>query len=153
MSRKDMFLDYKRELCAMDGFDDLADPLWTYLADFDLFTSDEDAEWIPVKYDGKEVGFLIALSGKLVRDNTLDYYLWDTYVKPPYRRLGLMRQTVENYVRNHPGIYGLVMMDVNEVAYKFWGSVMGKPDEIREWNWPGCRLYVYRKEKSERDRD
>ena len=153
MPRKEMFLEYKRELCAMDGFDDLADPIWTYLADFDLFNSHKDAEWIPIKYDGKEVGFLIALGGELVRDETLDYYLWDAYVKPSCRRLGLMRQTVENYVRNHPGTYGLVMMDVNEGSHKFWASTMGKPDEVREWNWLGCHLYVYRKEKSERDRD
>lgn len=147
MNRREMFLDYKRELCAMDGFDDLADPLWTYLADFNLFNSHKDAEWIPIKHDGKEVGFLVALSGELVHNDTLDYYLWDAYVRPQYRRLGLMKQAVDNYVRNHQGVYGLVMMDINEWSHKFWGKVMGEPDEVRDWNWPGCHLYVYRKEK------
>lgn len=147
MSRKDMFLAYKRELCAMDGFDDLADPLWTYLSDFEKFSSHKDAEWIPIMYDGKEVGFLIALSGELILGDPVDYYLWDAYVEPPYRRLGLMRQAVDNYVHNHPGVYGLVMMDVNDGSHKFWNKAMGEPSEVRDWVWPGCHFYIYRKEE------
>lgn len=147
MSRKDMFLAYKRELCSFDGVDGLIDPEWTYLADYDLFTSHKDAEWIPIM-DGKdEAGFMVVLKGELVKDHDVDYFIWDTYTTPSHRRKGLMKEAVTDYISKHPGKYGLVMMDKNTPSHLFWEATIGEFDEVRSWVWPGCHLFIVRKEE------
>lgn len=123
--RVKMFLDYKRELCTIDGYDKLVDPEKEYIEDCNFFQNDCDADWIAVKKGKKEVGFLVVLHGRFVT-SPLDYFIEDTYIKPEYRCQGLMKKTVENYLKKHQGLYGLEIMDKNQLAHKFWRKIVGE---------------------------
>lgn len=123
--REKMFLDYKRELCAISGYDELVDPVEDYIKDCNFFQTDEDAEWLSISKKGKEIGFIVVLHGRLVAP-PLDYFIEDTYILPEYRRQGIMKRAVEELLEEHAGLYGLEIIDENKPAHKFWRTIVGE---------------------------
>lgn len=121
-----MFLKYKRELCLLDGLDDLVDDEQDYINDCNFFQTDYNAKWIAIKDEAdNEIGFLVILTGRLIPPN-LDYYIEDTYIQPEHRRKGIMRKAVEDFINAHEGRYGLEIMDKNKAAHSFWGKIVNE---------------------------
>lgn len=124
--REQMYIDYKLELCKMDGLDGLRGPVEKYLLDVRMTEKYPDlAEWIAIEYDGSEVGFLIITKGELLKRGE-DYRIEESYIKPEYRRKGLMSKAVKEYIAAHPGKYSLQMMLNNINSAKFWLPLIGK---------------------------
>lgn len=124
--REQMYLDYKRELCAMDGLDGLRAPAEDYLLDVRAATKRPDAvEWVPIIKDDREVGFLIITKGELAKRGE-DYRIEEAYVKPEYRERGLMSEAVKKYLKEHPGKYSMQLMANNHNAAMFWFKLIGK---------------------------
>lgn len=70
--------------------------------------------YIEIKYEDKVVGFLIVVCG----------YVDGLYVEPEYRGKGLAKQAVLNYLNNGGYINTLHIVNNNDVAKKFWNSIL-----------------------------
>jgi GNAT superfamily N-acetyltransferase len=78
-----------------------------------ILESDRD-EYIPIECDGKQVGFLLVMDER---------YVDGIYVEPAYRRRGLARKAVLDYVNSGKNIDSLHIVHGNETARKFWESM------------------------------
>lgn len=125
--REQMYLDYKYELCAMDGLDGLRSSEEAYLLDVKATKLRPDIlQWIPIEVNHREVGFLLIARGEPYAKHGEDYRIQETYVKPECRRQGLMTSAVKGFFRGHPGKYSLEMMVNNPYACEFWHKLIGK---------------------------
>lgn len=126
-NRVEMYLEYKRELCAVAG---LKDENTKEGAEHDVEYACEalDAEWHPVKEGDKEIGFIILGIGRNLTRNEnepkVDYFIQETYIKPEYRRKGIMTKEVEKLLDQHKGIYGLYILSKNKPALAFWHTII-----------------------------
>ena len=66
-----------------------------------------------IMYHGRPVGFLLVI----------DNYIDAIYVRPDYRRKGLAKKAVLDYIREGNHVYRLHIVKTNEPAMKFWNSV------------------------------
>lgn len=66
-----------------------------------------------IKYDDKVVGFLMVI----------DRYVEGIYVMPEYRRQGLAKKAVQDYIRSGGIIEKLHIIKTNDVAKKFWKNL------------------------------
>lgn len=107
----------------------------------------KDIEWNPVIVDGNEVGFLL-----IGKDTECvpgyDYFISQTYIQPKYRRQGIMKKIVTDYVKAHKGRYCLFILEKNYPAKNFWKTVqltlnlktITCPTEFDD---EGCKLYGF----------
>ena len=96
MTDTEMFLKFRKEI------DTMAFPLLQEYGDF-----------VPIIYDNQKVGFLLVIDG----------YVEGIWVKPEYRRKGLAKKAVLDYINNGGKINILDVVITNEGADKFWNSV------------------------------
>lgn len=88
-------------------------------------------EWINIYYANQIVGFLVielpkTLKAKEKLEITFglsDYFIAQSYIKKDYRRKNLMSSAVKQYVKQHPGKYGMIWLKRNAAAHKFWKHV------------------------------
>ena len=73
----------------------------------------KETEYIPIKCDGKTVGFLMVW----------DDYIEAAYVRKEYRRRGLMRDAVKKCVEEYGRPMHLHIVNGNTGAYAFWSSI------------------------------
>lgn len=126
-NRLKMYMDYKRELCKMDGVDGLRSPEEDYIRGIkSLLDHPEAADWVPIMYNNREVGFLLVITHERLLHNGEDYRIEETYVMPKYRRKGLMSKAVKKYFREHHGRYSMQLMNTNLNATLFWFPIIGK---------------------------
>lgn len=82
-------------------------------------------DWLtvnPIMADGKIVGFMGIIEG-------FPDYIDSIYVLPEYRRKGLAKKAVEDFIgEDNPRGVQLVIINNNEPAKKFWNSLF----ELRE---------------------
>lgn len=79
-------------------------------------------KWHDIWCDGKIVGFVIVGTGTECHP-AADYFIVQTYVEPSSRKRGIGKQFLKDYIKEHPGVYCLDILDKNEVAHKFWAKV------------------------------
>ena len=91
-----MFVNFRREL------DVLAFPLIKEISDYR-----------EIKYNDKVVGFLMVEHG----------YVDSIYVEPMYRKQGLAKKAVMDYLAEGKVIDRLHIINTNKVAYEFWNSI------------------------------
>ena len=126
-NRVEMYLEYKRELCALIGGEST---ITEQDAENDVYyaTHSEDAKWIAVEDNNEEIGFIILGFGRnLMRgagEPTVDYFIQETYIRPEYRRKGIMTKEVEKLLDQHKGIYGLYILSKNKPALAFWHTII-----------------------------
>ena len=101
-----MFVNFRREL------DVLAFPLIKDISDYR-----------EIKYNDKVVGFLMVEHG----------YVDSLYVEPMFRRKGLARCTVMNYLMEGKIIDSLHIINTNKTAYKFWNNIF-KLEQLEQNN-------------------
>lgn len=78
----------------------------------------DNGDWIDIYDEGKVCGFLIVYQTREWAEH--DFFICQAYVAPKSRRKGLMSETVMQYTAEHPGIYGLIILERNTYAQKFW---------------------------------
>lgn len=124
--RREMYLEYKQELCAIDDIIPTEKDDRNYLANYDWMQDHpEVVEWVPITTEGTEVGFiLISNYGDLDimgdYDYRFDYFILDSYIEPAYRRQGLMEKALRELLDRKPGTYGLYILKKNEPALNLW---------------------------------
>lgn len=105
---KDLYLDFRKEI------DELSFPLL-------LQWSMNNNEFREIKYNNEVVGFLMVIEG----------YVDGIYVKPNFRRKGLAKKAVLDYLKEGGTINTLHIVKTNKNAEEFWRSlfVLKKLDE------------------------
>lgn len=82
---------------------------------------DPNFEWIDVmSEEGEVIGFLIVIKNP---EWDIDYFIAQTYISQRFRRQGIMKKVVTDYLTNHKGKYGLYILDKNYKAKTFWKSI------------------------------
>lgn len=82
---------------------------------FETIKTDHTADYVPIEYDGKEVGFML-----VIKHNGYVEAIW---VDPEYRGKGLGHKAVRDYIANGGFIGRLVVLRNNPRALKFWKSL------------------------------
>lgn len=124
--RREMYLEYKQELCAIDDIIPTEKDDRNYLANYDWMQDHpEVVEWVSITAEGTEVGFiLISNYGDLDLmgdyDYRFDYFILDSYIEPAYRRQGLVEKALRELLDRKPGTYGLYILKKNEPALNLW---------------------------------
>ena len=96
-----MFLDF-RKTC-----DELSFPLLCQW-------SGSQGDYKEIKFDGQIVGFLMVIEG----------YVEGIYVKPEFRRKGLAKKAVVDFMNQGGFLNRLHIIKTNKVARKFWFSIL-----------------------------
>lgn len=117
-----LFLDYKHELSKMQGDEDMI-PISVRSADFKYIMGNDEFDWVPISEGGMDIGFIIVSKGSVAAKHGVDYYIEESYIEKEYRKQGRMTKAVKEYLAEHKGKYGFVMMKVNNVSHAFWGSI------------------------------
>lgn len=81
--------------------------------EFPQMVSNSQIAYMTIECDGFEVGFLLVNKG----------YVIGIYIKPEYRRRGLARKAIFEYLANNGTINRLEILDCNTVAHNFWESL------------------------------
>ena len=80
---------------------------------------DADCYMVRIYDDAKQIGFVVIA----VNDNCpepFDYYIWDCYLVPEYRKQHIMWDVMQSFVGDHPGKYCLFLILNNLPAKCFW---------------------------------
>lgn len=101
----EMYIAFRNELDAME---------------FPQMVSDSQIAYMTIECDGFEVGFLLVNKGHVI----------GIYVKPDYRRRGLARKAVLEYLTNGGTINRLEILDCNIIAHYFWKSLFDLKPEL-----------------------
>ena len=124
--RYQMLCDYLDELQRIKGLEALSEGRKRKL--YGDYQTDKNTQWVDIFLpESKEipVGFLILGYPPNCHPDA-DFYIEEAYIKPEYRRKGLMSGVVFNYIKTNPGTYCLFILNRNTVAYSFWFSVFAK---------------------------
>ena len=91
-----------------------------------------------IMYNGEVVGFLMVI----------DKYIEGIYVEPEYRRKGLARKAILDYIKEGNDVEKLHIVRSNKVADRFWHSIF----ELHEIDRNRCDfLYCVGKVKEHKD--
>lgn len=119
--RINMYRDYCNELQQYD-----ADPTpWDMrqaLGCCENYMRDKAFEWVDIYQDGVLCGFLVI--GYDLPNHGEGVYICEAYVKPGYRRNGLMSEAVRSKLRSKRGKIYLSIFDKNVYAQEFWGALL-----------------------------
>lgn len=100
----EMYIAFRNELDAME---------------FPRMVGEPQISYMTIECDGFDVGFLLVNKG----------YVIGIYIKPEYRRRGLARDAVIEYLKNGGIINRLEILDCNIIARYFWESLFDlKPE-------------------------
>lgn len=94
----EMYIAFRNELDAME---------------FPRMVGELQIAYMAIDCDGFDVGFLLVNNG----------YVIGIYIKPEYRRRGLARKAVLEYLANGGTINRLEILDCNTIAHNFWESL------------------------------
>ena len=93
-----MYIAFRNELDAME---------------FPRMVGEPQIAYMTIDCDGFDVGFLLV---------NIDYVI-GIYIKPEYRRRGLAKKAVLEYLANGGTINRLEVLDCNTIAHNFWESL------------------------------
>ena len=83
------------------------------------------ALWIDLYDEDLIVGFLIIEFGENTHPMT-DYYIAQAYVTPEHRGKGIMKNAVQNFIKEHGGDYVLFVLLKNPNAEAFWRKIFAE---------------------------
>ena len=101
----------------------------------DYYINSDNVKWINIFCDKDLAGFLII--GKKIpdRDENADYTIAEAYIAPEYRRQGLMRKAVLDYMGRHSGIWSLSVLKRNSYAIRYWWDLLLEEHLKPEHSW------------------
>ena len=149
--RENLYTEYRKE---MDDMQQLSYNISEYAMDLWDFLEDNN-KWIPIVHNGEEVGFICMCQHPCCHPDA-DWFLREAYVRPEYRRKGLMRQALLKFLKRNPGRYCLFVMENNITAQKCWqhifdsaGYVPIKLRQLEEFKDVKVPLYGFKPKKKE----
>lgn len=124
--RYHMFRDYLLELQKIEGLTYMNDA--QILDNFVKIRSGKTGFWKDVypdqsrqdKYD--MIGFWV-LGAKGNCHPDADYFIAESYIKPEYRREGIMSDRISDWIKTYGGMFCLFVLNNNEIAKKFWNKL------------------------------
>ncbi len=130
--RENLYLEYRKEMDDMQG---LRYNEQLYKADLLDFLDERNNVWVPIVHNNEEIGFICMCAPPCCHPDA-DWFLREAYIRPEFRRQGLMRKTLLMRLRSHPGRYCLFIMENNTPAQKCWHSAFQSagyvPMELRK---------------------
>ena len=123
--KRELYRQYIRTLDEMVGRtykQQSADELYE-----ELFEDDCENYWIDIQYCEQTVGFFTICTPPGCPQEA-DFFLRDAFISPQYRRKGLMKQAVTQWIKEHPGVYSLIVLNNNTPAYNCWMNIFKKCD-------------------------
>ena len=144
----EMAMDYVKELSAMNG-DELPNPI-DLNTKYISYIFDPNIVVKKLYKDSKFVGFIIFES--LIWQTEyppFEWYVMETYVKPEYRKQGLVSKALKDFTVDHSvKSYGYVVLNENDYADNFWKNrfkelgfkVERKDDYFKQFD--GCKGYI-----------
>lgn len=128
---RDLYIDYNRELCSLPGMILDEKRISSYATGMILRT---DIDWNLIVKEGEAIGFLMIKAN----ENGYDYYVVDTYLKPKYRKQGIMTSHVLKTFEGFRGkTIGLTIIQSNFLGISFWQSIFKKLGYIPEMSFDG----------------
>lgn len=128
---RDLYIDYSRELCSLPGMILDEKRISSYATSMILRT---DIDWNLIVKEGEAIGFLMIKAN----ENGYDYYVVDTYLKPKYRKQGIMTSHVLKTFEGFRGkTIGLTIIQSNFLGISFWQSIFKKLGYIPEMSFGG----------------
>lgn len=119
-----MYQNYKRELWEYTG-ENCEEYLRSWFEDMFIQPS---FSVHPVRnaHTKSVIGFYIIqkLDDEQRYESDCEWYISEAYIMPSYRKQGFMTGCMYDFVMHHEGNIGLVVIDNNTKALKFWKSTM-----------------------------
>ncbi len=119
--RKSLYKDYLSEIEDIRG-EKFSEPEEEKNAWCDDYMIKSYYTWIDIRYLDQIVGFLI-IGTRPDCHPQCDYFIAQSYIRPGYRKRGLMTDAVTKYVDEHPGKYCMIILEKNTVAELFWSNL------------------------------
>lgn len=132
--RYNMFRDYLIELQKIEEYDYMDDA--EILDNFIKMRCGDVEHWMDVYPDNANncaahrtkhdiIGFwILGQNGSCHPD--ADYFIAETYIRPEYRREGIMSDRISDWIKTYGGKFCLFVLSKNEVAKKFWKNVFDR---------------------------
>ena len=117
-TEQELYWDYKNELWKMTGEQYSDKEVWAWYLDI-LRCETYIIRIIDTLKTPEQIGFVFIGVGEACPKDA-DYYIWDCYIEPAYRRQHIMENTIQDFIKGHTGSYALYLIDNNEPAVKFW---------------------------------
>ena len=120
-----LFCEYLRELDQIVG--QAPQTPSEDFAYYEEIISSDCTEWIDIWAYGERfpVGFLIVSREPNCHPDA-DFFIQESYIKPKFRKQGLMTATVSKFIKEHEGVYCLFILNNNVNAYQFWHNIFPK---------------------------
>lgn len=126
MIRFQLISDYLDELQTIEGLPEI-----TYIKKQEFYQevlNSKTTNWIdiyPQNEGTNPIGFLIIGYPPNCHPNA-NYYIEEAYIQPKYRCQHYMTSTATRFIKAHPGIYCLFILNNNQIAKHFWFSIFTK---------------------------
>lgn len=144
----DLYWDYKNELWKMTGEQYSDKEVWAWYLDI-IRGKTFIIRIINTLKTPEQIGFVFIGVGENCPKDA-DYYIWDCYIEPAYRRQHIMEKAIQEFIKDHPGSYALYLIDNNDPAMKFWEkqfSVLNYKESVLSDTLPEvdahCKAYKY----------
>lgn len=137
----DLYRHYIKELADFD-------PALSKYSDWEIkswiicYMTDDNSCWLEIKnHSGEDIGFAIICNHDNIYDchPDADYTIAQAYIKPEYRRRGLMTDCIIAYIHDHPGIYAYDVIKGNTGADRFWKNLFEKKLDAIQYKLPEVR--------------
>ena len=120
------------------------------IENFYEYCRDDRTKWINLFWEQKLVGFVVFLKFEN------EIHVAEVYVKPEYRKRGLVTDTILDYISRHDTLYSAVILEKNEYAKQFWTKLFTKAgyhkvELISEKEIPYGKLYGWRINKNRKN--
>lgn len=127
--RYNMFRDYLIELQKIEEYKYMDDA--EILDNFIKMRSGKTEYWQDIYPDQSQrtkhdiIGFWILGQNRNCHPDA-DYFIAETYIRPEYRREGIMSDRISDWIKTYGGKFCLFVLSKNEVAKKFWKNVFDR---------------------------
>ena len=127
-----MYQSYKRELWTYTG-QNFEDELKNWFEDM-MTMPDMEVKPIRNAHTNALIGFLMVqdLDKEQQAESGCRWFISEAYIMPAYRNQRFMTTIIHAFMAGHKGNIGLVTIDKNERATKFWNDTLGGLGYTRE---------------------
>ena len=121
--RHELYAEYCGELNSFRGENETPVGMFEMYENCEEYFKAPDCTWHDVFMDGQIIGFIIVGHHAPYAHPSSDYSICEAYIRPEYRKRGLMTSVVRSVVEDCPGRYSLLVLDNNQYAKAFWNKV------------------------------
>ncbi len=123
--KRNLYREYRKELSSISGlpYDEEDSDLH-----FENYLNSSDCKWINIPGDDEDIfsGFIIIGKNYPEKHIDSDYAVDEAYLDPKYRGNKLCRKTFESYLKEHSGVWSLIVYKDHPYAEKYWDSIFSE---------------------------